>query len=293
MARYRKPKRPALKPHEERFVEGARLGCATEGDYEVSVPRGAARIDAVFDVGGLGGFFGPLEPLMTHRVVGFEAYSGSLPHGWFADACLKAGWLVKRWRREPAPTRHGTRPPLMVVVAAGRFPWSARTALYEPMAPGIWRSRLGSEVEVILVELAAVPLEIGTTGLHMLRLPSNHERAHVLDAFIEDPTIDLEIRTNLKEAIMSGTFQASETEYRTVSERVRAEGFAEGERQGERRGERRGLRRGIEQGVAQARYSLIERVRTLLGDEAAASLEDIADFDVLSARAFEMMAERR
>jgi hypothetical protein len=114
----------------------------------------------------------------------------------------------------------------------------------------------------------------------MLRLPSNHERARVLDAFIGDPTIDLEIRTNLKEAIMSGTFQASETEYRTVSERVRAEGFAEGERRGERCG------------IERARRSIIERVRELLGDEAAASLEDIQEFDLLAARVAAMLTER-
>jgi flagellar biosynthesis/type III secretory pathway protein FliH len=96
---------------------------------------------------------------------------------------------------------------------------------------------------------------------------------------------------------MNGTIPSTETEYRTATERVLAEGERRGERKGFRRGKAQGIAQGIEQGVAQgvaqARYSLIERVRTLLGDEAAASLEDIDDFDVLSARAFEMMAERR
>jgi hypothetical protein len=266
-------------------MRGAEVGCATEGDFEVSVPRGTARIDGVFHMGALGGFFGPLEPSMAHRLVAFEAYSGGLPRGWLGDACMKAGWMVKRWRMADRDARHGTRPPVLVVISARRFPRGMRVNFEEPVAPGVWRSRIGAEVELLFVELAAVPLEFGTTGLHMLRLPSDHERAGVFDLFLEDPTIEPGIRAAFREAIMNGTIPSTETEYRTATERVLAEG--------ERRGERKGYRRGKVQGIELARRTIIERIRVLLGDEAAASLEHIADFDALSARAFEMLAEQR
>ena len=143
----------------------------------------------------------------------------------------------------------------------------------------------------------------------MLRLPSDHERAGVFDLFLEDPTIEPGIRAAFREAIMNGTIPSTETEYRTATERVLAEGERRGERKGYRRGMERGMERGkaegveqgielgVEQGKAQgielARRTVIERIRALLGDEAAASLEHIADFDALSARAFEMLEERR
>jgi flagellar biosynthesis/type III secretory pathway protein FliH len=135
----------------------------------------------------------------------------------------------------------------------------------------------------------------------MLRLPSDHERAGVFDLFLEDPTIEPGIRAAFREAIMNGTIPSTETEYRTATERVLAEGERRGERKGYRRGMERGMERGKVQGIEQgkvqgielARRTVIERIRVLLGDEAAASLEAIADFDALSARAFEMLAEQR
>ena len=85
--------------HEQRFLDFQRFVLrGREVGQEVSTPRKARRLDAVFRIEETPGLFGPIAPWLQNRAVVFEHESGTVPRVALHRAQMAHGWIG--WRRE-------------------------------------------------------------------------------------------------------------------------------------------------------------------------------------------------
>lgn len=152
------------------------------------------------------------------------------------------------------------RPELLVIAhTARRFAASvgART-----VAPGMSIAEPRGLLRVVIVELGHVPIENGTTGLHMMRWPSDTDGQRALQRFLTDPTVPERVKLQMHEAIMAQNVVSIEDERWHSSEWV----LERGRREGEARGRR---------------AAVLAFAQKLLGASAAAEFERIEDVDAL------------
>ena len=170
----------------------------------------------------------------------------------------------------------GPRPELLVIAdTAQQFITSLGA---HAVAPGMSVAGPHGLLRVVVLELARVPLENGTTGLHMMRWPSNTEGELVVQRFFADPTVPESVKLRMHEAMMAHSVVNLEDERWHSAEWVRELGRREGVAEGRREGVAEGRREGVAQG---RRVAVLAMAGRLLGAEAAAELARIDDLDAL------------
>lgn len=223
---------------------------------ELSIPRKARKLDAVFHVRESPGLFGPVGPWLSHRPVIFEHESGLVPNVGVLRAQFGGSWLT--WRHAVAlagDTNWGTpseadawlraigRAPTVVLVAEQM----QRNALdgipnLEQVGPGLWCSRNIELGGLLVLDIRRLPRQ---DGFSFWRLTSRgataEERERRLEALRTDEHLPITDREALMEAIAMEQVPTTLEEKRAALNRERHEAFKEGERAGEARGRRAAL----------------------------------------------------
>lgn len=236
-------------PHEDRFVDVLQYLIGREVAQEISIPRKARRLDAVFrfDAAGLPGLFGALLPALADRLVLFEHESTQVRAEAVASAWVGQAWVSwQRLKRQPGRRQSvqrlvaGTiRPPLAVVVAdavaedlTGAIPSLGPTAW-----PGLWATTDTGDLRfdqggLLVVDTSNVRGGSGFGFWRWLgRARDDDDANQRLVDLLADPQLPKLDRTRFQEAIVERAFAVSATERETASQRLRREGREEGERQ--------------------------------------------------------------
>ncbi len=258
-------------PHHDRALGTIRVLDLSGRDEtpEAAVPRERLFVDSIRRSGDWEGLSERYAKHLRRRRLVIEVTGRSLTLRAGVTGMAK-GYVVLNEQLASRP--RSERPELLVIAnTARRFAQSlgARTA-----APGMSVAEPRGLLRVVIVELGHVPIENGTTGLHMMRWPSETDGQRALQRFLTDPTVPERVKLQMHEAIMAQSVVSIEDERwhssEWVLERGRREGRAEGELRGRREGEARGRR-----------DALLAFARKLLGEERAAEFERIEDVDAL------------
>lgn len=274
------------KPREDRNIGIATIALSSRPETERSVPRTVMRIDGLWWESAPSTSWGALRPVLRERPIILEHFSGAVRVGQAVRSLAKAGFIALEWFAELDTRIYGpsTQPRSPVVLLfTEKTARKVRAWLrLSELAPGIHRSQTQFPFEFVLVELHDVdPRE---SGLHLLRLPSGTEGASTLARFLDNGSIDPEIRREIEEAMMNQELTSTADEHELASVRVRREGREEGRHVGRVEGivdsilmvaEARGL--GVD-GSARARIASLDEaaLRVLLRECATSESIDAA-----------------
>jgi hypothetical protein len=266
-------------PHHDRAIGSMRVLDVSGRDDtpEAPVPRERLFVDTIRLTGDWEGVAEPYARHIRRRRMVIEVTGRSLTLRAGVTALAK-GYVVLN--EHLTGLREGPRPELLIIAdTAQQFVASLGA---ESVAPGMSVAEPHGLLRVVVLELARVPLENGTTGLHMMRWPSNTEGELVVQRFFDDPTVPESVKLRMHEAMMAHSVVNLEDERwhsaEWVRELGRSEGVAEGKAEGRREGKAEGRREGKAEG---RRDAVLAMARRLLGDERADELARIEDIDAL------------
>ncbi len=267
-------------PHHDRALGTIRVLDPSGRDEtpEAPVPRERLFVDSMRLAGDWEGLPERYAKHLRHRRLVIEVTGRSLTLRAGVTGMAK-GYVVLNERlasRAPAD-----RPELLVIAhTAHRF---ASSVGARAVAPGMSIAEPRGLLRVVVVELGRVPIENGTTGLHMMRWPSETDGQRALQRFLTDPTVPERVKLQMHEAIMAQSVVSIEDERWHSAEWVMERGRREGRVEGEARGRREGEARGRREGEARGRSALLAFARKLLGPDQAAEFEGIESLDALEA----------
>ena len=286
--------------HEDRSDSILRaVSPGTKRDQELSIPRGARRLDVVHRFVRAPVWFGPLAALCSERDVIFEFESGLVGRLKVRSALVGQSWLAWQQDRRTAP---GTprRAPIVIVVAA-RVITDARhlvpTLRPRQRVTGLWATSDLANGGLILLDASRLPDAapwwfwswLGMT----VRGPERELRAaRLLRSLLDHPTLPEDARDQLARDIMSGrTIHVSEAEQDSAWDRAVRQGMELGEQKGMRQGIQQGIQQGVRQGLDRARAALLAAAASHVPDRLP-ELERIDDIDELARAVAEALATR-
>ncbi len=290
--------------HEERvfgilgFIQGERAI-----QPERAVPRASRFIDGIIEVDKPGDGWGPLDPLVTNRVVLVEHYSRAPGITAYVRAVAKLAHVVDEWWRDldanhrkialatasttaaaaastqskkPAPHTDAPCPPMLLILSADRPRQVLAGLRPPPICPtGIWHASRTVLGDVTLVHVRGLPQRHpGVSVLRLMATPRTRAEAMtLLDALLADPDVLQSTKEDLLEELMSGAIQSTPTEHQTIIAQIRSEGHQEGRQEGRQ----------------ETRNVLLRLARYRLDDAAISELESISDLADLEARLVELL----
>jgi hypothetical protein len=287
--------------HEQRFVDFQRYVLpGREIGQEVSIPRKARRLDAVFHVEEPPGLFGPIAPWLQNRGVIFEHESGVVPGVALHRAQMGQAWIA--WRHEvmgAGGSRWGipaegdawlrtTQQAPTTVVVADQLKGHATERLPHLVQrwPGVWCGRDPAHGGLVVLDIGSMPEQRGWAYWRLTSLGMNaEERARRVEALRTDRRLPKHERVALTEAIAMRMIPTTPEEKNAALKSLRKEAFRLGESQGEAKGEARGEAKG-------SRRALLGVVR-LLSPESLHRLERIEDVAVLESEVAQLIQGRR
>jgi hypothetical protein len=240
--------------HEQRFLDFQRYtlrGC--EIGQEVSIPRKARRLDAVFHIEEPPGLFGPISPWLRNRAVIFEHESGLVARVALLRAQMGQSWIA--WRHEVVRTgesRWGTpsegdawlrtaqRAPTTVVVA-DQLKNQATEGIPHLVQkwPGVWCGTDPEHGGMVALDISRMPEQ---KGWAYWRLTSQavtvEERARRVESLRTDRYLPKHQRVALTEAIAMRMIPTTPEEKNAALKSLRKEAYRLGETEGEARGRR-------------------------------------------------------
>jgi hypothetical protein len=229
---------------------------------EVAVPRVAHSIDALLEIAEPTDLWGPLGPLVAHRMIVVEHESRAPDRLGLHTALGKLAWIIRDgWPRLRAP---GGRYPLLLFLSAGCPRWvgSGELGFTPEIVRGVYRLQWPLPQDVVLVHLRGLP---EAPGLSLLKLMLTPRDPYDSDAGIhrlsEDPAMLQSTKDRVMEAFVSHEIPATSQEKRVSARTLRQEGRQEGRQE-----------------------ALLALARRLLTPEQLASLEGLEDPDALEAR---------
>jgi hypothetical protein len=232
--------------HEQRFLDFTRFVLpGREVGQEISIPRKARRLDALFRVDKPPGILGPSGSWLQDRAVIFEHESGQIPWAAVCRALVGSAWLT--WRhaivREPRPTwgraAEGDKwllaiehAPVVVVVAQSiQDDAVLRTPNLISVAPGVWVTRHIELGGLILIDIGRLPERNGWSFWKLTsRGATEAERQRRLEALRTDEDLPKTEREALLEAIAMEHVPTTLEEKRAALNRERRDAFEAGER---------------------------------------------------------------
>jgi len=235
-------KKKSWKKHENRVQNTFSIALPkAELSQEMSIPRGARRLDLVYDLQKEYDALGPLNQVLSGRIVLVEAQSSTAypVHVW--SACVGGAWLA--WKRlehqgEESADHWGTLrdsrlPPVALVFAPQVSPaaHSCVGGLRPWKVPGVWATpEIDTLGGLILVD-ATIAENVPGMGLwHFMLMPDTRDPDGRLRVLTRDPALPTLLKVSLTEAVMEHRIESNSKERRSASERI----FSAGELQGER-----------------------------------------------------------
>ena len=240
----------SINEHEQRFMDFTRFALpGAEVAQELSIPRKARKLDAVFHVRESPGLFGPIGAWLSERPVIFEHESSVVPRVGIRRAQVGGAWMA--WRHDVAragTTNWGTpseadawlkaieNAPVVVLVAE-QFQRNAMDNIPGLIqeGPGCWCTRDIESGGLVLLDLGRLPAQ---NGFSYWRLTSRgatpDERERRLEALRTDEHLPMNEREALMEAIAMDQIPTTLEEKRAALNRERNRSFQEGEARGRR-----------------------------------------------------------
>ena len=236
--------------HEQRFLDFQRYtlrGC--EIGQEVSIPRKARRLDAVFHIEEPPGLFGPISPWLRNRAVIFEHESGLVARVALLRAQMGQSWIA--WRHEVVRTgesRWGTpsegdawlrtaqRAPTTVVVA-DQLKNQATEGIPHLVQkwPGVWCGTDPEHGGMVALDISRMPEQ---KGWAYWRLTSQavtvEERARRVESLRTDRYLPKHQRVALTEAIAMRMIPTTPEEKTAALKSLRKEAYRVGKTEGRR-----------------------------------------------------------
>jgi hypothetical protein len=236
---------------EQRFLDFTRFVLpGREVGQEVSIPRKARRLDAVFHVHEPPGLFGPLCLWLRNRAVVFEHESGAIPGVALHRALVGHSWVA--WRRpvmSAGESRWGTpsegdswlrsteQAPTVLVVADQVRPQA--TIEFPHVAerwPGVWCSQNPAHGGLIVLDISRMPEQKGWSYWRLTsRGITPEERERRVEALRTDRVLPKHERLALTQAIAMRTVPTTPEEKNVALKSLRKEAFRLGEAEGRRR----------------------------------------------------------
>ena len=236
--------------HEQRFVDFQRYVLpGREIGQEVSIPRKARRLDAVFHIEEPPGLFGPIVPWLESRAVIFEHESGQISDVALHRAQVGDSWV--RWRRavvNSLESRWGTpsegdawlrstqHMPTTVIVAdqlkdhaTDGFPQLVQRW------PGVWCGRDPDHGGLVVMDISKMPEQKGWAYWRLTsQAMTAEERARRVEALRTDRHLPKHERIALTEAIAMRMIPTTPEEKTAALKSLRKEAYRVGKTEGRR-----------------------------------------------------------
>jgi hypothetical protein len=244
----------------------------SEVAQEWAVPRNTRRIDTLHQWNEPPEAFGVLRSRLANRTVLVEHESSTLTErkwwrfwialAWLSSVWFEAGSLPERKVRERLRRNPAHRYPVLLVLTESLSPSLLRAIprLSQLDTPGVWADGDPESFTTIVIDRSRLARGAGVGLWHFLLGPSADARYDVLRALREDPTISVQLRTALEEAIMNQTIPTDEPTRIGLAQQIREEGREEGRREG------------------------LLRLAATIAPEFLTELQEIAEIDELVAR---------
>ena len=252
--------------HENRFISYIKpMLRGQEVAQELSIPRKARRLDAVYAITHCHGIFGPAAPLLQGRAVVFEHESAALDPYAARSADFGRGWLSMRWElvhgsaRRVADSDVGDqwltplpRAPIAVVLADGiESRVFERLPAMTELANGVWCSHDLDRGGLLLIDTRDPTHDDGWTFWRFIGACSDLEEVDRRAArLLGDPrlaTLDLD---DLLWRFDMNEIEVSAAEKKTLMVRLYHDRFEQGVREGELTGLQKGEALGLQKGEA-------------------------------------------
>jgi len=261
-----------------------------ELSQEMSIPRGARRLDLVYNVQKEYDALGPLKQMLSGRIVLVEAQSSTAYPVDVWSACVGGAWLA--WQRLKHQGKesedhwgalgNSRLPPVALAFAPQVSPsaYSCVGGLRLWDVPGVWATPEVDTLGGLILVDATIAKDVPGMGLwHFMLYPDTGDPDGRLRVLTRDPVLPTLLKESLTEAVVEHRIASNPEERRSASERI----FSEGELKGRLEGRLEGRRSVL---LAMAERFFPERL------DALREIEDIDQLDSEVASALEETNKR-
>lgn len=283
--------------HENRFVALLQFAAGdAEVVQELSIPRKARRLDAVYRFDAAPVWFGAMTGTCTDRMVIFEHESSPLARHTLASALLGQAWMAWERVRPPTPRRTSKpalrligetlRPPIVIVVAdrvVGTIE-GAVPGLRATDTPGLWQTPHLDEGGLVLLDTPALRAQDGFAWWSWVGRPQTAEEGRTrLLRLLDDEKLPTLYKDRLMEAVMENEVPITEPEKESVYQRLKRQLVDEGRQAG--------LRDGRRTAREDERHALLKLVKRVAPDTLP-RMQEIEEIEVLRVAVEDVLAER-